>query len=38
MKFIFLSREELEEVKQKEQNRLPDDVTIVCVPMVKNIE
>ena len=35
---IFLSREMLEKIKQKEQNRLPADVTNVATTTVKNIQ
>ena len=35
---IFLSREKLGKIKQKEQNRLPARVTNVGLPMMKNIE
>ena len=34
---IFLSREKLGKIKQKEQNRLPARVTNVGLPMMKNI-
>jgi len=32
---IFLCREKLEKIKQKERNRLPAHVTIVGMPMMK---
>ena len=35
---IFLSREKLEKIKQKEQNRVPAHVTNVGMLMVKNRE
>ena len=35
---IFLSREKLGKIKQKEQNRLPARVTNVGLPIMKNIE
>ena len=35
---IFLNREKLGKIKQKEQNRLPARVTNVGLPMMKNIE
>ena len=35
---IFLSREMLEKIKQKEQNRLPADVTNIATTTVNNIQ
>ena len=38
LRVIFLSGEMLEKTKQKEQNRLPADVTNVAMTTVKNIQ